>query len=264
MAQPPAYNRTHDFTLDESGEVDTGALNTEYDAASTSINKIRECLALLQNDDGSLKAGVIRGDALGKELTAAIDKIISDAEAKAQEALDAAQKAVDDATEAATTVTEEGTNQVLAVRKEGETQLSAVNQAGETMLNRIEMTGDQSLISAGTGSYEQFWTLSSAVSAGTNIAIPSGVKYIVGRHHLRVSWNGLVLFIGQNFSEVGATDTFSDTFRLTFDAKAGDEIDVWIGALGKGNTDEAIATAKAASDAVAELSRKVVYREETT
>ena len=140
--------------------------------------------------------------------------------------------------------------------------IAAITAEGDTQINRIKAETDNTLIANGTGCTEKFWMLSADTPAGTDIVIPSGVKYLVNRHHLRVSWNGLVLAIGQNFTEVGAEDTFSDTFRLTFDAKAGDEIDIWIGALGKGDVAEALALAGEASAAVADLSRKVVYKEE--
>ena len=139
--------------------------------------------------------------------------------------------------------------------------IAAVTAEGDTQINRIKAETDNTLIVNGMGCAEKFWALSADTPAGTDIVIPSGIKYLVNRHHLRVSWNGLVLAIGQNFTEVGAEDTFSDTFRLTFDAKAGDEIDIWIGALGKGDTAEALALAGEASAAVADLSRKVVYKE---
>ena len=273
MAQPPAYNRTHDFTLDEKGDVDTASLNAEYDNVALTVNKIRECLALLQNDDGSLRAGVIKGDAIGKELTKKIDELVNEALKQAQAAVDAANKAANSATEAVDDVTEEGTKQLEAVRAEGTKQLEAVRAEGtkqlqsvtaegDAQIERIELSGGQGVILAGSGCYERYWTLPADTTAGTNIAIPSDIRYIVGRHHFRVSWNGLVLAIGQNFTEVGAEDTFSDTFRLTFDAKAGDELDIWIGALGKGDVSQAIALAGEASAAVADLSRKVVYKEE--
>jgi hypothetical protein len=140
--------------------------------------------------------------------------------------------------------------------------VDAVTAEGDTQIGRIKAETDNTLIANGMGCAERFWTLSADTPAGTDITIPSGIKYLVNRHHLRVAWNGLVLAIGQNFTEVGAQDTFSTTFRLTFDAKAGDEIDVWIGALGKGDVAEALALAGEASAAVAELSRKVVYKEE--
>ena len=151
---------------------------------------------------------------------------------------------------------------IAAITTEGDKQDQRLVTEGDTQINRIKAETDNTLIVNGKGCAEKFWTLANDVAAGTGIAIPGGIKYLVNRHHLRVSWNGLVLAIGQNFTEVGAEDTFSDTFRLTFDAKAGDEIDIWIGALGKGDVSQAIALAGEASAAVADLSRKVVYKEE--
>lgn len=151
---------------------------------------------------------------------------------------------------------------IAAIRTEGDRQDQRLVTEGDTQIGRIKAETDNTLIANGMGCAERFWTLSANVPAGTDITIPAGIKYLVNRHHLRVAWNGLVLAIGQNFTEVGAEDTFSTTFRLTFDAKAGDEIDVWIGALGKGDVAEALALAGEASAAVAELSRKVVYKEE--
>lgn len=150
---------------------------------------------------------------------------------------------------------------IAAITTEGDRQDQRLVTEGDTQVERIKAEADNTLIANGMGCAEKFWTLANDVAAGTGIAIPGGIKYLVNRHHLRVSWNGLVLAIGQNFTEVGAEDTFSDTFRLTFDAKAGDEIDIWIGALGKGDVAEALALAGEASAAVADLSRKVVYKE---
>lgn len=151
---------------------------------------------------------------------------------------------------------------VDAVTAEGGKQNQRLVTEGNTQIDRIKAEAGNTLIVNGTGCAEKFWALSADTPAGTDIVIPSGIKYLVDRHHLRVAWNGLVLAIGQNFTEVGAQDTFSTTFRLTFDAKAGDELDIWIGALGKGDVAEALALAGEASAAVADLSRKVVYKEE--
>lgn len=151
---------------------------------------------------------------------------------------------------------------VDAVTAEGDRQDQRLVSEGNTQIDRIKAEAGNTLIVNGTGCAEKFWALSADTPAGTDIVIPSGIKYLVDRHHLRVAWNGLVLAIGQNFTEVGAEDTFSGTFRLTFDAKAGDELDIWIGALGKGDVAEALALAGEASAAVADLSRKVVYKEE--
>lgn len=194
-----------------------------------------------------------------------------------QKLLDAAQSAFDVATqqaEAARKSAEEAkaveervvtkeSDIIADIVAEGDKQDARLIAEGDKQIDRIQMEADNELIANGVGGGEKFWTLSADVAAGTEITIPGGLQYIVNRHHLRVSWNGLVLFIGQNFTEVGAEDEKSGIFKLTFDVKEGDELDVWIGALGKGNVDEAISLAGEASAAVAELSRKVVYKEET-
>lgn len=176
------------------------------------------------------------------------------AEASAASAADA-KKSRDD-------ILEHQQEVIAAITTEGDRQDQRLATEGNTQIDRIKAEADNILIVNGTGCAEKFWALSADTPAGTDIVIPSGIKYLVDRHHLRVAWNGLVLAIGQNFTEVGAEDTFSGTFRLTFDAKAGDELDIWIGALGKGDVAEALALAGEASAAVADLSRKVVYKEE--
>ena len=131
----------------------------------------------------------------------------------------------------------------------------------DTQLERIDDKTDDTLVVNATGCAEKTWTLTADVVANTEITIPGGVYYCVGRHHLRVGYNGLACYIGSNFVEVGNTDTKSNKFKLTFDAKSGDELDVWVAALGKADVADAINTAQAANDAVAELSQKVVYKD---
>ena len=131
----------------------------------------------------------------------------------------------------------------------------------DTQIARIDDKTDDTLVVNATGCAEKTWTLTADVAANTEITIPGSIYYVVGRHHLRVVYNGLTCYIGTNFVEVGNTDTKSNKFKLTFDAKSGDEIDVWVAALGKADVVDAINTAQAANDAVAELSQKVVYKD---
>ena len=83
MAQPPSYNRQHNFVLDEEGSVNSPALNAEFDNASTSINKIRDNLARIQGDDGTLKAGIVTRDALSDEV---VKEVVDEAEQAADNA----------------------------------------------------------------------------------------------------------------------------------------------------------------------------------
>ena len=68
MAQPPVYNRQHNFLLDEEGSVNSSALNAEFDNAALSINRTRDNLSKIQSDDGSLKSGIVTRDALSSEV----------------------------------------------------------------------------------------------------------------------------------------------------------------------------------------------------
>lgn len=130
----------------------------------------------------------------------------------------------------------------------------------DTQIARIDDKTDSVLAVNSTGCAEKTWTLTADVAANAEITIP-GIYYVVGRHHLRVGYNGLTCYLGTNFVEVGNTDTKSNKFKLTFNAKSGDELDVWVAALGKADVADAINTAQAANDAVAELSQKVVYKD---
>lgn len=142
-----------------------------------------------------------------------------------------------------------------------EAQLTAYT---DTQIARIDDKIDSILPVNATGCAEKTWTLTADVAANTEITIPGNIYYVVDRHHLRVGYNGLTCYIGTNFIEVGNTDTKSNKFKLTFDAKSGDELDVWVAALGKADVVDAVNTAQTANDAIAELSQKVVYKDQTS
>lgn len=156
----------------------------------------------------------------------------------------------------------EGKRQLQAVKAEGQKQSQAVVAEGDAQVARIKTAGDATLNAQGGGCIEVSWTADKAVSAGTPIKLPHGAQFIVGRHHVRLAWNGLVLYGGTYFSEVGEANKFSSELTLTFDLRQGDEMNAWISTLGSADASEAIATAVAAEQAVADLSRKVVYKNE--
>lgn len=248
-----AYEQTMELTTHDG--FDPRTLNKNADRIVAQIQQLKEGLshAIVTDPTDELTPDELKQ----KLLDAANDATViakGYAEAAAASATDA-KKSRDD-------ILEHQQEVIAAVTAEGDKQDQRLVTEGDTQINRIKAETDNTLIVNGKGCAEKFWTLSADTPAGTDIVIPAGIKYLVNRHHLRVSWNGLALAIGQNFTEVGAEDTFSDTFRLTFDAKAGDELDIWIGALGKGDVSQAIALAGEASAAVADLSRKVVYKEE--
>lgn len=243
----PYLQKTHLMNL---GSFSPKTLNEVFDKLCALIQQVR----LLA--DRALVVPYTQ-DKTPEEVLTEVLEIASTANDYAQQALEI----YNSISEVIPAIMAEGDKQEQRLVTEGDKQEQRLVGEGDAQVNRIKAETDNALIANGTGCAEKFWTLSADTPAGTDIVIPSGLKYLVNRHHLRVSWNGLVLAIGQNFTEDGAEDTFSDTFRLTFDAKAGDEIDIWIGAIGAGDMSQALALAGEASAAVADLSRKVVYKE---
>lgn len=77
--------------------------------------------------------------------------------------------------------------------------------------------------------FQAVLTLEANKTSGTALTIPNGGSYLVGQKKLKVNYNGCVCYLGTNFEEVGATGTYSTTFKLLFDAKTGDEIEICIG-----------------------------------
>lgn len=91
---------------------------------------------------------------------------------------------------------------------------------------------------SGIAGHEEVWTLTEAVASGSNITLPNNMKYLVGRDHLRVVWNGLVLMKGIDFTETGIIDSLSSEINIGFDLSIGDQISAWTVPLGKGSLED--------------------------
>lgn len=90
MTQPQAYNRETDFTERDGDDTNHAGINTELDAAALSINEIRDNLALIQADDGGLKAGIVKAESLDDS---AFDAILVDVNLAVSDAQTAAESA---------------------------------------------------------------------------------------------------------------------------------------------------------------------------
>lgn len=195
---------------------------------------------------------------LKEKLLKAAESAFTVASQKAEEAKAYAQEAANSAQFAADTVADLPAQTALRIEEIN----AAAQAAGDHEIERIRAEGDNELIATGMGCGEVTWTLSESVASGAEITIPGGIKYLVGRKHLRMAWNGCVLYRGQNFDEVGQDDAFSTSIKLLFDAQAGDELNAWVGALGKGEIADAVNLANQALDSVSALSQRVVYKDE--
>lgn len=244
----------------QAKESATFSANTVKDLPAQTAASVEEVKSAASSE-GSKQVGLV---------TAAGDSKLSAIANAGQEQLDSI---VAEGVARKSSVTSEGVKQVDSVNAAGAEQQSAINSTASGQISSIEYEGDRQVarvravvdntfVAEGTGCSQAAWELQSAIQSGTEFTIPSGIKYLVGRNHLRVSWNGLSLYRGRNFEEVGTDDTFSTTIKLLFDASKGDEIEVWVGALGKGDVADAVAIARSAVQLVESLEQKVVYPDE--
>lgn len=140
MAQPPAYNREKDFAKDFGNETDHTALNAELDRASNSINDIRANLALIQADDGKIRASSITTDSLAQEVLdyvqatalAGANAVADAATAIAREAQQQAENAVQTATGAVEKSDEAVTTAHAAQEQAQQADAKAEQALGET------------------------------------------------------------------------------------------------------------------------------------
>jgi hypothetical protein len=68
MPQAPAYNRSKNFSENNPDRTDHASLNAELDRAAESINALRDNVALLQSDDGTLKNSIVSIASLSAEV----------------------------------------------------------------------------------------------------------------------------------------------------------------------------------------------------
>lgn len=175
MAQPAAYNRSHDFTKDEQGEISTGDLNQELDNASTSINGLRRNLAMIQKDDGSLKNEIVGMDNLTKGVVDAFQKATEEsarqAATSASNAAASAQSAADSEESAAASADSASKDAAAAAKNALQTSddRSAVNRMLEEMRPAIENADDIVIVANNIGS---------VITVADNIDAVNGVAAI--------------------------------------------------------------------------------------
>lgn len=155
MAQPQKYKRQHDFVNDD--EINKSALNEEFDNAAISINGLRDNLALIQLDDGSIRPGIVHAENLDDdvfdrfqeemEIASEAAKVYSDSAARSAQsaAKDAEQTAQDRETietlseqvDSNAKAVEENTKQVLE-KAELVLTLDPDTEILETVANHIQ------------------------------------------------------------------------------------------------------------------------------
>lgn len=185
-------------------------------------------------------------------------EIANKANQYAQQAKDTYEKVIETLTE----IEDIRDETVREVAIEGDAQVDRVVAEGDTQAIRLEAIADHEELLEGVRCMERVWTISADVEEGSTITLPDSMRYVVGRDHLRMAYNGVVLFKDDSFSEIGDSDTISTAFKINMPLQAGDELMAWTVPLGRGGFSEDVLTRVASlEDAFAELSQKVVYKE---
>jgi len=231
---------------------------------------------LSTNDDGNLDARFRRivnladpvddGDALNygtyKEDKQGVYEASLSAKDSADKALKASQEVAKN-TEIVTTKTE----QVISAQTDvSEKQAQVSEDASEVSTNTqivleakdyIQELVNIEPVKDGLACSKATWTVNEEIPEGTEITIPEGVSYVVGRKHVFVSYDGIVAS-PTFYKEIGDFNTVSSKISLTFPVKSGTELSVWVVPLG--TIDNSLYDrVKVLEDALADLSRRVAY-----
>lgn len=146
MAQPQAYDRIVDFTDRDGDDTNHAGINAELDAAALSINQIRDNLALIQKDDGSLANGSVGAEQLAPSafdvVLGAVQEATQDAETAANNATLAASTAI-----AARDTTLAARDQAINANNSAQlnAQAAAASAAVIDTANFVQVVGNQSI-----------------------------------------------------------------------------------------------------------------------
>ena len=148
------------------------------------------------------------------------------------------------------------------VRDETDIQLVNIRNKADYEIQRVEDMADLVWVSKGVACAEQVWVFNQDVAKGTVISLPEPMYYIVGKNHIRLSYDGVILSRTW-FNEVGTVDSTSNLIELLVDVKAGQEMSAWISPLGLADMTNLVQRIEALENAFADLSTQMV-RVETT
>ena len=148
------------------------------------------------------------------------------------------------------------------IRDETDIQLVNIRNKADYEIQRVEDMADLVWVSKGVACAEQVWVFNQDVAKGTVISLPEPMYYIVGKNHIRLSYDGVILSRTW-FNEVGTVDSTSNLIELLVDVKAGQEMSAWISPLGLADMTNLVQRIEALENAFADLSTQMV-RAETT
>lgn len=235
---------------------------TNYDGMQPSIlNNIHDkAIILIQQLQERLTRTLVIPVSSSEDSAALLARLLR-AQSDAQESAKEAKLYRNEAKSARDDILGEQSTVIAAIEQTGLEQKNIVQAEGDVQAERLEIITQETLVGYGVGGAQQTWALTADAPTGSELTLPNAMTYINGRNHLRLSWNGLVLYPEENYEEMGTKDTASTQFKVLFDMKEGDVIDAWTVPLGRGDVTDAIEEIAVIRDSVAEMSRTVAYRE---
>lgn len=121
-------------------------------------------------------------------------------------------------------------NHILTFEREIERAHEEADRACECA-NRAEEALDQIdttvSLAKGLENLERTYTLTEDVNAGDTLTL-EGILYYVGRNTLRLNWEGVELFRGQHFEEIGTDGQTSNLVRSLISIPEGDRLNAWV------------------------------------
>ena len=137
-----------------------------------------------------------------------------------------------------------------------------IAEEGDRQAERLKNLVDIGGISEGVAIGEATWRFNKAVAAGTVIVLPEELFYVVGRHHLRLSYDGVAMSRSW-YTEVGNLDTVSTSFITHIPFREGQEMTALVLPLGRADHEELyqklLVRIEELEGALTDLSRRVVY-----
>lgn len=180
-----------------------------------------------------------------------IDEATKQAEiaaSKAEEAKDSADSAL---------ASKESAAESAESAKQDAQTAEAAKQESQNTLTQVKAW-------AGIAGSEETWEVTEASTVDTVITLPNNMKYITGRKHLRMVWNGLVLVKDQNYSEIGDFDSLSSQVMIHMSLEQGDVLNAWTVPLGKGEIELDPTLLAVRVKALEDLTDEQVYTEQIT
>ena len=156
---------------------------------------------------------------LGGKATPSLRKLVHDIDEResraAQQVIDSAKGQIEAQTrESVAEVTRVGDAQVKRVTVEGDRQTARAKAEADRAQWEADRAGNLVLLGSSAHNLEATWVQGTDVAAGGELALPSGLAYFAGRNMVRLSYDGVALYPGAQFEEVGTADAVSSSLRM--------------------------------------------------